>query len=54
MNEDGTPIFESGKEALYHEYTLFNGTCGEFSFMYSEYLQEWIVMYCCNMYANEG
>jgi len=41
-NADGTPVFEKGDDAMMQA-VHFTGQCGEFTVMYSEYLQEWLM-----------
>ncbi len=44
-NEDGSPIFTPGEEGLARAIDLLRKPVGEMSFMYSEYLEEWLVTY---------
>ena len=41
---DGSPVFEKGEEAMRNALVLVEKS-GEFSMMYSEYLQEWLMMH---------
>ncbi len=43
--EDGTPIFTPGEEGLAHAVDLLQKPVGEMSFLYSEYLEEWLAAY---------
>lgn len=41
----GNPIYEKGEDAVYRATTILSAPVGESCFMYSEYLEEWIVVY---------
>ncbi len=43
INDDGTPVFE--KDALDRAYAILPRAVGEMSFMYNDYLEEWLVTY---------
>lgn len=43
--EDGSPIFTPGEEGLADAIDFLPKPVGEMSFMYSEYLEEWLVTY---------
>lgn len=43
--EDGSPIFTPGQEGLDNTAVMLQKPVGEMSFLYSEYLEEWLVTY---------
>jgi len=43
--EDGSPVFEKGEQALESACVFLPKPVGEMSFLYSEYLGEWLVTY---------
>lgn len=45
VNDKGEPVFEKGQEAMYSAMAIIPPAVGEMSFLYSEYLKEWIVTY---------
>lgn len=44
-NEDGSPVFVKGEEGLKAASSILKPAVGEMSVLYSEYLEEWIIMY---------
>lgn len=42
---DGSPVFEKGADKLEAVYAILEKPVGEMSFVYSEYLEEWLVTY---------
>ena len=49
MGEDGAPIFEQGPQGLENACEFLEKPVGEMSFLYSEYLGEWLVTYISGM-----
>lgn len=45
VKEDGTPVFQKGPEGLENAVAILQKPVGEMSFLYSEYLEEWLVTY---------
>lgn len=45
FDEAGVPIYEKGQEAMYGAYNILPKAVGEMSFLYSDYLEEWLVTY---------
>jgi hypothetical protein len=45
VNDDGSPVFVKGQDGLANVCSLLPKPVGEMSFMYSEYLGEWLVTY---------
>lgn len=43
--EDGSPVFTTGEDGLTNAIAFLNKPVGEMSFLYSEYLREWLVTY---------
>lgn len=45
FDETGAPIYQKGQEAMYGAYNILPKAVGEMSFLYSKYLEEWLVTY---------
>jgi len=45
FDDSGEPIYEKGQDAMYGAYNILPKAVGEMSFLYSDYLEEWLVTY---------